>query len=138
MLRKRQSEFTDDSQSEEEENSENDVEEEQLENELGDENMDENNEDNDNDDDDQSETDGSDAVAGPSGTSGEKPPKKKKRGIIYISSIPKHMNVMILREMLSQYAKIDRVFLQPGKVPGESYRALNSSISSSILTDRFL
>lgn len=49
----------------------------------------------------------------------EKPPKKKKRGIIYISSIPKYMNVTILREMLSQHAKIGRIFLQPGKLSGE-------------------
>lgn len=45
--------------------------------------------------------------------------KKKKRGIIYISTIPKYMNVSILREMLGQYAVINRVFLQPGKTPGE-------------------
>lgn len=59
-------------------------------------------------------------AAGPSGLdAAEKPPKKKKRGIIYISSIPKYMNVTILREMLSQYAKIGRIFLQPGKLSGE-------------------
>lgn len=57
------------------------------------------------------------AEAGPSGSGlSEGPPKKKKRGIIYISSIPKYMNVTILREMLSQYAKIGRIFLQPGKL----------------------
>lgn len=61
--------------------------------------------------------DESEAEAGPSGLdSDEKPLKKKKRGIIYISSIPKYMNVTILREMLSQYAKIGRIFLQPGKL----------------------
>lgn len=54
-------------------------------------------------------------TAGPSGVDG-KPLKKKKRGIIYISSIPKFMNVTILREMLSEYAKIGRIFLQPGKL----------------------
>lgn len=64
-------------------------------------------------------------TAGPSkvrtaseGSETEKPAKKKKRGIIYVSSIPKHMNVTIMREMLSQYAKLGRVFLQPGKLPG--------------------
>lgn len=61
-----------------------------------------------------------DKVAGPSGLqSNEKPKKRKKRGIIYISSIPKFMNVTILREMLSQYAKIGRVFLQPDKLSRE-------------------
>lgn len=43
--------------------------------------------------------------------------KKKKRGIIYLSTIPKHMNVTILREMLSQYATVGRIFLQPEKLP---------------------
>lgn len=63
-----------------------------------------------------------DEEAGPSesGTS-EQSGKKKKRGIIYISSIPKFMNVTILRELLSQYAKLGRVFLQPGKLSGESH-----------------
>lgn len=58
-----------------------------------------------------------DEEAGPSGSAdGEKSEKKKKRGIIYLSSIPKYMNVTILREMLSEYAKIGRIFLQPGKL----------------------
>lgn len=50
------------------------------------------------------------------GPSSSEQAKKRKRGIIYISSIPKYMNVTILREMLSQYAKIGRIFLQPGKL----------------------
>lgn len=64
-------------------------------------------------------------VAGPSGVgtskSTEKQIKKKKKGIIYISSIPKHMNVAILRDMLGQYSKIGRIFLQPGKLPGKYF-----------------
>lgn len=48
----------------------------------------------------------------------EKPAKKKKRGIIYISNIPKHLNVTFIREFLGQYGKIGRVYLQPEK---ESY-----------------
>lgn len=51
-------------------------------------------------------------------TSTDEAPKKKKRGIIYISTIPKFMNVTILREMLDQYAKVGRIFLQPEKVSG--------------------
>lgn len=38
--------------------------------------------------------------------------KKKKHGIIYISSIPKYMTVSILREFLSEHADIGRVYLQ--------------------------
>lgn len=58
-----------------------------------------------------------DEEAGPSGLNDDdKPEKKKKRGIIYLSSIPKYMNVTILREMLGSYAKIGRIFLQPGKL----------------------
>lgn len=52
------------------------------------------------------------------GPSDEKKEKKKKRGIIYLSSIPKFMNVTILREMLSEYDKIGRVYLQPAKLSG--------------------
>ncbi|XP_050744130.1 activator of basal transcription 1 [Drosophila biarmipes] len=45
-----------------------------------------------------------------------KPAKKAKRGIIYISNIPKHMNVTRLREILGEYGKIGRVYLQPEKL----------------------
>lgn len=75
----------------------------------------------DSDDDKKSEQHEADA-AGPSGSSAaDSVPKKRKRGIIYISSIPKYMNVTILREMLSEYAKIGRIFLQPGKLTGELF-----------------
>lgn len=78
-----------------------------------------------NDSDEEADSDIDNAQAGPSKarTSSEtsvdgQPAKKKKRGIIYISSIPKYMNVAILRGMIGQYAKINRVFLQPGAAPG--------------------
>lgn len=45
----------------------------------------------------------------------EKKQKKRKPGIIYISSIPKHMNVTLIREYLSPFGDIGRVFLQPDK-----------------------
>ncbi|EDV91932.1 pre-rRNA-processing protein esf2 [Drosophila grimshawi] len=44
--------------------------------------------------------------------------KKRKKGIIYISNIPKHMNVTRLREILADFGKIGRVYLQPEKQPG--------------------
>ena len=40
------------------------------------------------------------------------PEKKKKRGIIYLSSIPKYMNVTKVREIFSEYGEIGRVYLQ--------------------------
>ncbi|XP_067639719.1 uncharacterized protein [Eurosta solidaginis] len=49
-----------------------------------------------------------------------KPKKKRKKGIIYISNIPKHMNVTRVREILGEYGKIGRVYLQPEKLPGGS------------------
>lgn len=64
------------------------------------------------------ESDNDEKAAGPSGLD-KNQSKKKKRGILYLSSIPKYMNVTILREMLSQYAKIGRIYLQPGKLTGE-------------------
>lgn len=39
--------------------------------------------------------------------------KKRKKGIVYLSSIPKYMNVTKLRELLGEYGEIGRVFLQP-------------------------
>ena len=38
--------------------------------------------------------------------------KKKKRGIIYLSTIPKYMNVIKIRETFSVYGKVERVYLQ--------------------------
>lgn len=46
------------------------------------------------------------------------PKKKKKRGIVYISSIPKYMTVAILREHLGRYATIGRVYLQAAETKG--------------------
>lgn len=49
----------------------------------------------------------------------EIPKKKKKRGIVYISSIPKFMTVAILRENLGRYASIGRVYLQAAETKGD-------------------
>ncbi|XP_036348013.1 pre-rRNA-processing protein esf2-like [Rhagoletis pomonella] len=49
-----------------------------------------------------------------------KPKKKRKKGIIYVSNIPKHMNVTRIREILGEYGKIGRVYLQPEKLPGNN------------------
>ncbi|XP_053978816.1 activator of basal transcription 1-like [Hylaeus volcanicus] len=38
--------------------------------------------------------------------------KTRKRGIIYLSNIPKYMNITKIRELLSEYGKIGRVYLQ--------------------------
>jgi len=40
------------------------------------------------------------------------PNKKVKRGIIYLSTIPKYMNVTMLREIFSAYGEVGRVYLQ--------------------------
>lgn len=45
----------------------------------------------------------------------KKKEKKLKQGIIYLSSIPKYMNVALVREYLSPYGSIGRLFLQPDK-----------------------
>jgi ESF2/ABP1 family protein len=45
--------------------------------------------------------------------------KKRKCGIVYISTLPPHMNVTKIREIFSAYGDVGRVFLQPadtGKV----------------------
>lgn len=38
--------------------------------------------------------------------------KKRKRGIIYLSKIPKYMNIAKIRELFSEYGKIGRIYLQ--------------------------
>lgn len=43
----------------------------------------------------------------------DKQKKKGKKGIIYISTIPKHMNVAICREMMERFGDVGRIFLQP-------------------------
>lgn len=42
------------------------------------------------------------------------PTKKKtrKRGIIYLSTIPPYMNVAKIREIFSQYGEVKRIYLQ--------------------------
>ncbi|TMW47370.1 hypothetical protein DOY81_007543 [Sarcophaga bullata] len=57
-------------------------------------------------------------LAGLRKSSEDKPKKKRKKGIIYISNIPKHMNVTRIREILGEFGKIGRVYLQPEKLPG--------------------
>jgi len=42
----------------------------------------------------------------------EKLGKKIKRGIIYLSTIPKYMNITMIREIFSAYGKVGRVYLQ--------------------------
>ena len=42
--------------------------------------------------------------------------KKKKPGIIYLSSIPPGFNVSCTIAFFSQFGKVGRVFLQPGKI----------------------
>lgn len=44
--------------------------------------------------------------------------KQFKKGIIYVSNLPKHMNVIRIREILGHYGDLGRVFLQPDKLPG--------------------
>ncbi|XP_049533163.1 activator of basal transcription 1 [Anopheles darlingi] len=41
--------------------------------------------------------------------------KKSVAGIIYISSVPKHMNVTILRELLDPYGEVGRIYMQPAR-----------------------
>uniref|UniRef100_T1GAB8 Activator of basal transcription 1 n=1 Tax=Megaselia scalaris TaxID=36166 RepID=T1GAB8_MEGSC len=43
--------------------------------------------------------------------------KQFKKGIIYVSNLPKHMNVIRIREILGHYGDLGRVFLQPDKLP---------------------
>lgn len=39
--------------------------------------------------------------------------KTRKRGIIYLSTIPPYMNVTKVREIFSQFGEVGRIYLQP-------------------------
>ncbi|CAG9581022.1 unnamed protein product [Danaus chrysippus] len=45
--------------------------------------------------------------------------KPKKRGIIYLSTIPPYMNVAKIREIFSQFGDVGRIYLQSSAKPGE-------------------
>ncbi len=46
--------------------------------------------------------------------------KRNKKGIIYLSCLPKYLNVIKLREIMENFGEVGRIFLQPqktGKLP---------------------
>ncbi|KAH9633466.1 hypothetical protein HF086_013143 [Spodoptera exigua] len=45
--------------------------------------------------------------------------KTRKRGIIYLSTIPPYMNVAKIREIFSEFGDVGRIYLQPSAKPGE-------------------
>ncbi|XP_022821530.1 pre-rRNA-processing protein esf2-like [Spodoptera litura] len=45
--------------------------------------------------------------------------KTRKRGIIYLSTIPPYMNVAKIREIFSEFGEVGRIYLQPSAKPGE-------------------
>jgi ESF2/ABP1 family protein len=47
------------------------------------------------------------------------PSKKRKQGIIYISSLPKNLNVAMIRELFEKYGEVKRIFLQPKEKLGK-------------------
>jgi len=42
----------------------------------------------------------------------EKFSKKVKKGILYLSKIPKYMNIAMIREIFSTCGKVDKIYLQ--------------------------
>lgn len=38
--------------------------------------------------------------------------KKQKRGIVYLSSIPKYMNIAKIRELFTIYGEVGRIYFQ--------------------------
>lgn len=59
--------------------------------------------------------DGDDAPNDTEPAEPEKRASKRKHGIIYLSTIPKHMTVAIARDMFGQHAAIGRMFFQPNE-----------------------
>lgn len=59
--------------------------------------------------------------------------KTRKKGIVYISSIPKHMNVAICRILMEQFGEIGRVFLQPDSKGSKFiWTSRNSSLTGTL------
>ncbi|KAJ2940689.1 hypothetical protein O0L34_g14798 [Tuta absoluta] len=58
--------------------------------------------------------------------SGNKVNKKKtrKRGIVFLSTIPPYMNVAKIREIFSQFGDVGRIYLQSSAKPGEKRRRI--------------
>jgi hypothetical protein len=79
----------------------------------------ENEEDNEEMEVDQSESEAEDEP-GTSQSSKAKQKKKGKKGIIYISTIPQHMNVAICREFMECFGEVNRIFLQPDSKGSEN------------------
>jgi ESF2/ABP1 family protein len=53
--------------------------------------------------------------------------KKGKKGIIYISQIPKHMNVTLLREHFEVFGEVGRIYCEPEKKSkGKRIKSINS------------
>lgn len=48
--------------------------------------------------------------------------KTKKRGIIYLSTIPPYMNVAKIREIFSEFGEIGRIYLQPSTSKPQRYK----------------
>ncbi|KAG6454918.1 pre-rRNA-processing protein esf2 [Manduca sexta] len=50
--------------------------------------------------------------------------KTRKRGIVYLSTIPPYMNVAKIREIFSQHGDIGRIYLQPSNKQGEKRKRI--------------
>lgn len=57
-----------------------------------------------------SDVESTNSVSGPEKLTNKK--KIRKRGIIFLSSIPPYMNVAKIREIFSQYGEVGRIYLQ--------------------------
>ncbi|XP_028031536.1 pre-rRNA-processing protein esf2-like [Bombyx mandarina] len=55
--------------------------------------------------------------------------KTRKRGIIFLSTIPPYMNVAKIREIFSQFGEVGRIYLQPTGKPGEKRKRVPNQFS---------
>lgn len=54
-----------------------------------------------------------DSLENISATGKEVKKKTRKRGIVFLSTIPPYMNVAKIREIFSKYGEVGRIYLQP-------------------------
>ncbi|XP_066596715.1 activator of basal transcription 1-like isoform X1 [Prorops nasuta] len=63
---------------------------------------------------------------------------KKKRGIIYLSTIPKSMNITKIREIFSAYGKVGRVYLQLAENDVEPGKKKKRKVPARLFTEGWI
>ena len=83
------------------------------------------------------QTDSEDITEEPETSGSKQKIKIRKKGIVYISSIPKHMNVAICREMMERFGEVGRIFLQPDSKGSEYIKEYLEDAGAKLMVSSF-